>query len=64
MKKEFSNFEMRKGGSVFRIVDDNSIVKEYKIKNFQRYRDGGTTIIMVTDEKGVDHRFFSPEEDE
>jgi len=36
------------------------IVKEYKIKAFARYRDGGTTFITVVDEAGAEHTFFSP----
>jgi len=43
----------------FHIIDNDG-VKEYKIKHFERYRDGGTTIIKVVDDKGTDHTFFSP----
>ena len=41
-------------------VIENEIVKEFVIKNFVRYSDGGTTIITVTDENGIEHKFFSP----
>lgn len=41
-------------------VIENKIVKEFAIKNFTRYRDGGTTIINVIDEHGIEHKFFSP----
>lgn len=41
-------------------VIENETVKEFAIKNFVRYRDGGTTIITVTDENGTEHKFFSP----
>lgn len=41
-------------------VIENELVKEFIIKNFARYRDGGTTIITVSDENGIEHKFFSP----
>lgn len=41
-------------------VIENEIVKEFAIKNFVRYRDGGTTIITVTDENKNEHKLFSP----
>jgi hypothetical protein len=41
-------------------VIENKIPKQYTIKGFDRYRDGGTTFITVTDENGKDHVFFSP----
>lgn len=41
-------------------VIENENVKEFTIKNFVRYKDGGTTIITVTDEKEIEHKFFSP----
>ena len=41
-------------------VIENESVKEFVIKNFVRYSDGGTTIITVTDENGTEHKFFSP----
>lgn len=41
-------------------VIENETVKEFEIKNFVRYRDGGTTIITVNDENGNEHKFFSP----
>lgn len=44
----------------FRVIE-NDEVKEYKIKSFQRYRDGGTTIIKITDENGIEHTLFSPQ---
>ena len=44
----------------FRVVE-NSVVKEYPIKNFVRYRDGGTTIITIIDENGIEHKLFSPQ---
>lgn len=43
----------------FRIIDNDG-TKEYKIQKFERYRDGGTTIIDVIDENGQFHKFFSP----
>ena len=36
------------------------IMNEFEIKNFVRYRDGGTTIITVVDNNGNEHKFFSP----
>jgi len=44
----------------FRVIENNEEVKEYVVKNFARYRDGGTTIITVLDESGNEHKFFSP----
>lgn len=41
-------------------VIENEVVKEFEVKNFTRYRDGGTTIITVIDENGIEHKFFSP----
>jgi hypothetical protein len=41
-------------------VIENEHIKEFGIKNFVRYKDGGTTIITVTDENGIEHKFFSP----
>lgn len=41
-------------------IIENYIVIEYKITNFVRYKDGGTTIITVIDEIGNEHKFFSP----
>jgi hypothetical protein len=41
-------------------VIENETVKEFKIQNFVRYRDGGTTIINVLDENEIEHKFFSP----
>lgn len=43
----------------FRIIRGKS-VEECEVKDFVRYRDGGTTIITVIDSKGKEHRFFSP----
>ena len=43
----------------FRIVRGKS-VEECKVKEFERYLDGGTTIITVIDSKGKEHKFFSP----
>jgi hypothetical protein len=43
----------------FRIVRGKS-VEECEVKDFVRYRDGGTTIITVIDSKGKEHTFFSP----
>jgi hypothetical protein len=39
---------------------ENNIVKEFKIKKFDRYKDGGTTIITVIDDNSIEHEFFSP----
>lgn len=39
------------------IIGDN--VEELPIKDFVRYRDGGTTIITVV-RKGKEYKFFSP----
>lgn len=44
----------------FRVVDGDD-VKEYKVKNFQRYRDGGTTKITVIDENNQEILFYSPQ---
>jgi len=41
-------------------VIKNEVTEEFEIKNFMRYRDGGTTIITVIDENGNEHKFFSP----
>lgn len=41
-------------------VVENGIMNEFEIKNFVRYRDGGTTIITVVDNNGNEHKFFSP----
>lgn len=41
-------------------VVKNGITHEFKIKNFVRYRDGGTTIITVVDNNGNEHKFYSP----
>ena len=52
----------------FRIIENDGVViekskvKEYPIKSFQRYRDGGTTIITITDESGTEHKLFSPQQ--
>lgn len=43
------------------VVIEKSKVIEYQIKDFVRYRDGGTTIITITDENGVEHKLFSPQ---
>lgn len=43
----------------FRVVQGD-VVKEYKIIDFQRFKDGGTTIITVVDENNIEHKFFSP----
>lgn len=43
-----------------RTIGKNRIIKEYKILEFERYRDGGTTEITLVDEQGDDHMFFSP----
>ena len=42
------------------MVIDGETIKEYKIVDFQRYKDGGTTIITVIDDNEVQHKFFSP----
>ncbi|HWY13076.1 MAG TPA: hypothetical protein VN026_17195 [Bacteroidia bacterium] len=44
------------------VVIEKSKVNEYPIKNFVRYRDGGTTIITITDKHGVEHKLFSPQQ--
>jgi len=41
-------------------VIENGTMNEFEIKNFVRYRDGGTTIITVVDNNGNEHTFFSP----
>lgn len=41
-------------------VIENEVAKQFEVKNFARYRDGGTTIITVIDENGIEHKFFSP----
>ncbi len=41
-------------------VIENEAIEEFKIKNFVRAKDGGTTIITVMDESGTEHKFFSP----
>jgi len=45
----------------FRVIENGTEVKEHLIKSFQRYRDGGTTIIKIIDENGVEHTLFSPQ---
>lgn len=42
-------------------VIENDMVKQFEIKNFLRFRDGGTTIVNLLDENGVEHKFFSPQ---
>ncbi len=42
-------------------VIENEIAKQFEIRDFQRFRDGGTTIIKVLDENGSEHSFFSPQ---
>jgi len=42
-------------------IIENEIPKEFEIKKFTRYRDGGTTIITLIDENGIEHKFFSPQ---
>ncbi len=42
-------------------VIENEAVKQFEIKDFQRFRDGGTTIITVIDENETKHEFFSPQ---
>jgi hypothetical protein len=37
------------------------VVTEYKITKFDRYRDGGTTMIQCVDPAGNTHDFFSPQ---
>ena len=49
---EYNNYK-------FFCITDNK-PQEYKITQFIRYRDGGTTIITVEDNKGEKHEFFSP----
>jgi uncharacterized protein YrzB (UPF0473 family) len=44
----------------FRIIHDDNVIEELLIKNFERYRDGGTTIITVVDKEGKEHIFYSP----
>jgi Na+-transporting NADH:ubiquinone oxidoreductase subunit NqrF len=48
----------------FRVVringNDNPVVEEYKIIKNVVFRDGGTTIMTVVGEDGVEHEFFSP----
>jgi len=39
--------------------DEENIVKEFSINKFVRHKDGGTTIITVTDDNKVQHNFFS-----
>lgn len=42
-------------------VIENDLVKQFEIKNFLRFRDGGTTIVNSIDENGIEHKFFSPQ---
>lgn len=56
---DYPAYNFRYDNHRFRIIDNDG-VKEYKIKNFERYRDGGTTIIDVVDENSKEHKFFSP----
>lgn len=42
-------------------VIENDAIKQFEIKNFLRFRDGGTTIVNLLDEDGVEHKFFSPQ---
>jgi len=39
---------------------ENNVLREFEIKDFTRYRDGGTTIITVIDENNNEHKFFYP----
>lgn len=42
-------------------VIENDTVNQFEIKDFQRFRDGGTTIITVIDNDEIKHEFFSPQ---
>lgn len=44
----------------FFVIENNS-EKQIEIKNFIRFRDGGTTIVNLLDENGIEHKFFSPQ---
>lgn len=41
-------------------IIENNIAKEYKIKKFERYRDGGTTYITIVDEHEKEFKLYSP----
>lgn len=38
----------------------NNVIKQYEITNFERYIDGGTTIIKLLDGGNNEHEFYSP----
>ncbi len=42
-------------------IIENGIQRQEKIKGFQRYRDGGTTMITIIDKEGSEHKLFSPQ---
>ncbi len=41
-------------------VIEGDTTKEWPVKSFQRWRDGGTTKIIVSDETGTEHILFYP----
>jgi len=56
---DFPKFNFGYNTQRFRILRNNEI-EEYTIKNFERYRDGGTTYIYVIGKDGKEHKFYSP----
>jgi len=56
---DYPSYNFNYSNHRFRIVCGDNI-EEYKIINFQRYRDGGTTYINVIDKNGDKHVFYSP----
>jgi len=56
---DYPKYNFKYDNHRFRSITDNKI-SEYQIKSFQRFRDGGTTIITVIDELNKEHKFFSP----
>ena len=57
----YSNQRFRVVENDFMVIEKSKVI-EYPIKNFVRYRDGGTTIITITNENGTEHELFSPQQ--
>lgn len=57
---DFPLYNLRYSNHRFFAIQNNVSI-EYKIKDFQRFRDGGTTIMTVIDDKGIEHKFFTPQ---
>lgn len=56
---DFPKYNFKYDNHRFFIIKDKNI-EQLKIKLFERYRDGGTTIIKVIDSKEKEHIFYTP----